>query len=676
MSVAVRLDRVTVCYGDVRALDGVDLTVAPGEAVGIVGDNGAGKTTLLDVVSGFVRPDAGRVVLGDRDVTGAAPDRRRSLGVARGFQDARAYDTLTVPEVVRVAGATRGGGSEALALLDDVGLRGRDTAYPGELSTGMRRVLEMACATAARPGVLLLDEPTAGLASAERGVLAEVVRGWRERTGCTLVIVEHDSAFLDAVCDRTVALVDGRIVSPDAGRTPRADPPEQPDLRATLRAVAAAADGRGPGATDAGPSTWRLARLGLRQFASGMLAILILGVLNRVMKIEMGLPLWLAAGALGFYNLSAPLAILVGHRSDRRPVAGRYRTPYIVGGACVTAAAAAVAPFAAAFLAARPDSPVAILAMVAVACVMGVGMYGAGTAYFALLADLTTEQTRARAVSVVYAMLMAGILAGVALSAVVLGTYTFGRLASLFGLVAVLLVVFTVVAVWGVEPRRTAPVTPRAPAFRAALAQVLRARQSRWFFAFMCVAIFFTFLHQAVLEPFGGDVFGLDVRATTLFNAVLISGVLAGMGAGGGWVAVRWGKHRTAAAGLVGGAVSFAVLAVASASSILELVYLGIFGLGIGLGLLNVGALALMMDMTAAGRAGLSMGLWTVAHAVADGAATAGGGVLHGIAFALTGAEPAAYASVFAVSSVGLLGTLVLLRRISVTRFQAEVDDG
>jgi ABC-type branched-subunit amino acid transport system ATPase component/branched-subunit amino acid ABC-type transport system permease component len=225
---------ITRRFGGLTALDGVDLDVAPGSAVGLIGHNGAGKTTLFDVISGFLAPDAGRVVVGGVDVTGEAPHRRAVAGLGRSFQEARLFPSLSVAETVAVAlerhlpnrdtlaaalalpastvmeAAVEERVDELLVLLGLTGYRHHRTA---DLSTGTRRIVELACVLAQDPAVLLLDEPSAGVAQRETEALAPLLRRVRAATGCTLVIIEHDMGLISSVCDELVALEFGAVIA-------------------------------------------------------------------------------------------------------------------------------------------------------------------------------------------------------------------------------------------------------------------------------------------------------------------------------------------------------------------------------------------------------------------------------------------------------------------------------
>jgi len=221
-------------FGGLTALDGVDLDVAPGTALGVIGHNGAGKTTLFDVISGFLAPDGGEVRLGGLDVTGQTPHRRAVAGLGRSFQEARLYPSLTVAETVAVALERHLPNHDTLAAalalpastfmevsiaerVNDVlallGLTGYRNHRIADLSTGTRRIVELACVLAQDPAVLLLDEPSAGVAQRETEALAPLLRRVHAVTGCSLVIIEHDMGLISAVCDELVALEFGSVIA-------------------------------------------------------------------------------------------------------------------------------------------------------------------------------------------------------------------------------------------------------------------------------------------------------------------------------------------------------------------------------------------------------------------------------------------------------------------------------
>ncbi len=416
----------------------------------------------------------------------------------------------------------------------------------------------------------------------------------------------------------------------------------------------------------------RLLRLGLRQFAAGMLSILALGILNRVMKVELGIDLGLVSLVIGLHYFAAPVAIALGNRSDQRPYFGRHRTPYILAGAALSAMMTAAAPHVALWIGTSQASAPSLAAGAVVFLLMGIGIYSAGTAYLALLTDLTSEAQRGRSVSVVWSMMMLGILAGVFLGVGLLDSYNADALRRLFYVMAALLAGLTVLAVIGQEPRRDGPPSAEAVSTADAWRLLARSRETRRFFAFLFVGILFLFLQQVVLEPFGGDVLGLDVRQTTMFNAYQMTGVLLGMLVGGAWISKRLGDRGTAWIGLALAAASFALLGYSSLVVAGWLVAPAIGLMGLGMGFFNVGGLAMMMSMSTFARTGLYMGAWTLAQALANGTASIGGGWLHDAVLGLSGAEPVAYASVFLVESLGLVMAMAMLARVQMSAFRRE----
>jgi branched-chain amino acid transport system ATP-binding protein len=248
---ALELRDLRVRFGGVDALDGVSLSVARGEIVGVIGPNGAGKTTLFDAVSGFSRLDAGSVTLrtdtdaAPRDVTRLAPHARASLGLGRSFQDGRLFPALTVRETIAVAceRAVRVrnpiaaalhlpavGRSEAAIgarvdeLVERLHLGPYADRFGHELSTGTRRVVDLACVLAHDPAVLLLDEPAAGVAQREAEALGPLLAEVRDSLDAAVLVVEHDLGVLGDVADRIVALDRGRVVADGPPDVVLADP--------------------------------------------------------------------------------------------------------------------------------------------------------------------------------------------------------------------------------------------------------------------------------------------------------------------------------------------------------------------------------------------------------------------------------------------------------------------
>ncbi|HEV3352167.1 MAG TPA: ATP-binding cassette domain-containing protein [Acidimicrobiales bacterium] len=225
---------VTRRFGGIRAVDEVDLELHENKILGLIGPNGAGKTTLLDCVSGFLPVDGGRIVLHGEDVTGWSPYRRARAGLGRSFQDARLFPSLTVEETVAVAlerhlesrdMAAAGlrlpasyeselAASERVdELVELMGLGAFRQKLVSELSTGSRRIVDLACILAQDPSVLLLDEPSSGIAQKETEALGPLLLRVREHTGCSMLVIEHDMSLLSSICDEMVALELGGVIA-------------------------------------------------------------------------------------------------------------------------------------------------------------------------------------------------------------------------------------------------------------------------------------------------------------------------------------------------------------------------------------------------------------------------------------------------------------------------------
>ncbi len=215
-SVPLSAEGLQLAFGELSAVDDVSIEVARGEILALVGPNGAGKTTLLDLLSGFQRADAGLVRLAGRDVTRWAAHRRASAGLVRSFQDPLLFSTLTVEETVRISVAKATGARDrsirrrAEELVTAVGLHPDQPAH--ELSQGMRRTLQLVCVAALRPDVLLLDEPSSGLATPEVEALAVMLRRFRHELGFSMVFVSHELPLVASVADRVAVMEEGRIV--------------------------------------------------------------------------------------------------------------------------------------------------------------------------------------------------------------------------------------------------------------------------------------------------------------------------------------------------------------------------------------------------------------------------------------------------------------------------------
>jgi ABC-type branched-subunit amino acid transport system ATPase component len=239
----LRVEDVRVHFGGINAVDGVSLSVQPGELVGIIGTNGAGKSTLMNAIGGFV-PSTGTIEVLGHDVNGLRSHRRHQVGMGRGFQAARLYPELTVRETIMVAlearerslvvpsitglppspGRERRKRADALDLIDFVGLGAYAEQFVANLSTGTRRIVELSCLVAADAKLLLLDEPTGGVAQRETEAFGPLILSIREELGAAMVVIEHDMPLIMGISDRVYCLEAGHVIAEGDPGAVRDDP--------------------------------------------------------------------------------------------------------------------------------------------------------------------------------------------------------------------------------------------------------------------------------------------------------------------------------------------------------------------------------------------------------------------------------------------------------------------
>ena len=415
----------------------------------------------------------------------------------------------------------------------------------------------------------------------------------------------------------------------------------------------------------------RTIKLGTFHIGSSAADLLVTGIWNRIMIVDLGAPAAPIALLSAIRYLLAPLSLWAGHRSDTRPIFGSHRLAYIWLGRGLMLLSLPLLPISAAILSRGAGSLSWWALTLGAFLLFGTGTLISGPAYLALVHDSAPYARRGQAISIVQFILVASFAFLPLTFARLLPIYDAGSFLRLGWIVTVGAAVLWFVSVWREERAPAANRSEPAADLRQTFALIWTDLRTRRYAAFLGASAFFAFMQDAVLEPFGGDVFGLTVGETTRFNAFWGSGVLLGMVLTM-LLTRRWRPDRqvsTTAWGLLLLALPLFALGAASWIESLPLVRPTLMKFGLGFGVFTVGGVSLLMAMSVEGRAGAYLGLWSVILLVARGAGIAAGGVLRDLALGFTGSLPSAYALVFWVEAVGAILSIGLLLRVNVAGF-------
>ena len=439
-------------------------------------------------------------------------------------------------------------------------------------------------------------------------------------------------------------------------------------------------------------------RLGLFQACLGALSVLTLGIFNRLLIDEFEVPAALTALALGSQQLVAFSRVWFGQQSDRCRWKGLRRTPFIIGGAAAFCGLTWIAGRTVLWLAEASQSGNQadviwrglILALVFV--FYGLAISASSTPFAALLVDVSTEKQRPALVSIVWSMLMVGIVAGAILLSSFLGSScATAELSEVISgvkrlITAAPLMIFTLVvaSIAGVEPRLKADsdtslrgqATEGEISLKDAWTVLKSSPQVGYFFAVLSLFTFSLFLQEAVLEPYGGAVFAMDVCASTRLNAIWGVGTLLGIAGTGFLLTPKLGGQRTALTGGVLSALFVLLMVLAGSLGSISLFKTALFLFGAAAGISTNASLTLMLGLTSPLMAGTFIGVWGLAQAYARGLATISGGALLSVFAEFSGSQNSfqAYAGVFVVQALGLLLAGLLLLRVNTDLFQSKVE--
>jgi BCD family chlorophyll transporter-like MFS transporter len=444
-------------------------------------------------------------------------------------------------------------------------------------------------------------------------------------------------------------------------------------------------------------------RLGLFQMGLGIMSLLTLGVINRVMIEELRVTAWIAAGAIAMHQFVSPARIWFGQMSDSKPLWGHYRTGYIwIGAGLFTAisfmAVQIVWPLGSS-LETILEPPFRIPTMntylwagvlALVYGIYGLALSASSTPFAALLVDVSDEDNRPKLVSIVWSMLMVGIIIGAIISSVLLKDVTLdtpieqlqASVNRLFIIVPAIVLVLTGIATVGVEKKYSRFGTRSNPGNRddqIGLGEALRvltaSRQTGIFFTFLLVMSISLFMQDAVMEPYGGEVFGMAISETTQLNAFFGMGTLIGIASTGFLVVPRLGKQNTTKLGCICAAVCLGLIIMAGFTEKPEMLMGSLVLYGLASGIITTGAISLMLDLTAAETAGTFIGAWGLAQAIARGLSTVSGGAVLDLGRLLFGVPVLSYGLVFATQAAGMILAVVLLRRVNIHEFRENAKD-
>ncbi len=423
----------------------------------------------------------------------------------------------------------------------------------------------------------------------------------------------------------------------------------------------------------------QLLRLSLFQISVGMAAVMLLGTLNRVMIVELSVPAFLVACMIALPVLIAPFRALLGFRSDTyRSAIGWKRIPYLWFGTLWQMGGLAIMPMSLLVLGGDVvhDIPFAGEVLAALAFVMtGLGMHMTQTAGLALAADRATDETRPRVVALLYVMF----LIGMGLSAVIVGYLLrdFGniRLIQVVQGTAVVTMVLNVIALWKQENIRPMSAAERAqprPKFQDAWKDFTAGGQAGRLIVVVALGTLAFNMQDVLLEPYGGEILGLSVSATTLLTALWAMGALIGFGLAARWLSTGTDPFRMAGRGLLFGLVAFCAVIFSAPMNSPTIFFAGAGLIGFGGGLFSVSTLTAAMTMPAEGLAGrgLALGVWGAAQATAAGLGVAIGGTVRDVvnAAATSGqlgeamASPATgYSVVYHIEIALIFATLIAL---------------
>ncbi|NRB07691.1 MAG: BCD family MFS transporter [Richelia sp.] len=448
-------------------------------------------------------------------------------------------------------------------------------------------------------------------------------------------------------------------------------------------------------------------RLGLFNMGLGLMAVLTLAVINRIMITELAIPASVTAGILAMSQIIAPARVWIGQLSDSKPLFKLHRTGYVRLGAILFGTVIIVAVqivWQLGLLVRNADGwqwgletsiLTAILGLFFL--IYGLSLSTSSTPFTALLVDVSDEDNRSKIVSITWSMLMIGIIIGGITGKVVLdnlqpsnedviNSETVSKIPIevlqqpinfLFFFVPLIVVALTIIATWKVEKKYSRYGSRSLFANNSenitisqALKVLTASRQTGIFFLFVIVVNVSLFMQEAVLEPYGGEVFKMSIGETTLLNSYWGMGILVGYGITGFKIIPKIGKKATARLGCLLVAICLILIILAGFTQQQNLLKSALVLFGFATGVTSISSISLMLDLTAAETAGTFIGTWGLAQALSRALATFSGGIVLDVGKSLFSVSVLGYGLVFAAQAIGMIISVAILKYVDVAEFK------
>jgi BCD family chlorophyll transporter-like MFS transporter len=415
-------------------------------------------------------------------------------------------------------------------------------------------------------------------------------------------------------------------------------------------------------------------QLGMIHVAVAMTLVPINSTLNRVMIKELAISATLVAVLASLPYLFSPIQVAIGSFSDRHPISGFRRSPYIILGLLMCVLGVTLAPQAAFLMA--TDLPVGIALGVLAFGAWGMGFNFATVSYLSLASELSGESGRGRTIAVMWFMMITSIIITAISLSQMMDPYTPQALIRAFWAVGLVALIIGLLGLVRLEKRSMQESTGGENYSWSTLARfILDNRQAKFFFVYLVLLLAALLGQDILLEPFGGEAFDLTVQQTTRITSIWGVCVLAALLVAGAMEG-RLPKRSVAASGGWGAFLGFLLIATSGVLTNSSIFYTGVVLLGIGTGLSTVSNLSLMLDMTTAEKVGLFIGAWGMANALSRLLGSVLGGAVRDLVAQLTQQPVISYAVVFGIMALIMLTSLIMLRRINVEAFQQQAEAG